>query len=111
MANRIGIAFGDNDFASTFLPFLSLLSGHLRVHELTKSDIVKLVERSIVGVFYLCQEMDLESTWDPLDTLRITEDQVLFDDEVGAKLMDGGNNRDFFVLDMSSPRGPYVYSA
>lgn len=119
---RLGIRFGDNDFSTTCTWFLRLILPEPPVWEVaprsvtfTRAQVVTLFNETALGI-YLMKQNRFEYDMEPAEVehirayLRITEDQVYIDDEVGA-YVEGNQemlNGEFFAVDFDLG---YVWSA
>ncbi len=111
MRRRIGIRFSDNDFSSSIRGFLNIMKERgIENYDLSKSKLVVLFNRSIEGVYWLCQASPRSSSYDK-SWLRIEEKNVFLDEEVTKYVTENtsDHNYEFHVLDTMGHE-PYIYS-
>lgn len=107
----IGIRFADNDFGVTLHSFLAnMLAQGLDTYEISKENIVNLFNKSAPGLYYLIQNrMRYQEQFKPDEYLKISVDNVYFDQEVKDHLKEVGNwdNGEFHILDV---KAEYIYN-
>lgn len=106
---KIAINFGDSDFAHTFKGVLNVLKENYKEMgvdlSLDKKKLAKIINEISFGIFLLnqgeeCDEHSDEDFESIREWLKIEEDDLLTGSEVEARVKEGWDNGEVFILDM-----------
>ena len=112
---KIAIKFSDNDFWQTITEFLELVDKGINSHHastsaeerFTKEKIAKLFNQTAPGIYWLVQNgLSYNLDWDAEDYLKITEADILINEEVDNLLCnESWHNSEVFILDTNIDTG------